>query len=83
MSLSSYGMCQKIVRCRSSVGGVGAAEASMEGKNPACRESLMRQRISLALDVCAHLYDQRISLVLVSCALMNDSLCGFCDLEFS
>lgn len=83
MSLSSYGICQKIVRCRSSVDGVDAAEASVEGKNPACSESLMRQGISLALDVCARLYDQRISLVLDVCALMNDSLCGFYNLEFS
>ena len=67
------------------VDGVGAAEVSMggRGENPACSKSLMRQRIFLALDVCARLYDQRISLVLDICALMNDSLCGFYNLEFS
>lgn len=55
----------------------------MGGENPACSKSLMRQRISLALDVCVRLYDQRISLVLDICALTNDSLCGFYNLEFS
>lgn len=60
------------------VDGVDAAEVSMGGENPACSESLMRQRISLALDVCARLYD-----LLDICALMNDSQCGFYNLEFS